>query len=69
MVSGSELVQMADLPAGSTSTTLPPEQRTEFTPEERTAFLDWSERIDRKLAELEASADRTLILMGRKNPT
>ena len=44
--------------------TLPPEQRTEFTPEERAEFEAWSDRIDRQIEELLARADERLRLMG-----
>ena len=55
---------MPDQPVDLMAKPLPPEERTEFTPDERAEFLAWSEKVDRQLAELHASADRTLILMG-----
>ena len=55
---------MPDQPVDPSPKTVPPEKRTEFTPEEKAGFEAWSEKLDRKLAEMHASADRTLILMG-----
>ena len=55
---------MPDQPVDLSPKVLPPGERTEFTPEERAAFWEWSEGMDRKLIKLHARADRTLILMG-----
>ena len=57
---------MPDQPTDLSAPSLPPEQRTEFTPEERAEFNEVMARIDRKLDRLEASADRRLILLGVK---
>ena len=55
---------MPDQPVDLSSKILPPEQRTEFTPEERAEFEAWSDRIDRTLEELHARADERLRCLG-----
>ena len=55
---------MPDQPVELSPQAMPREERTEFTPEERAAFWEWSEQLDRRLTELHARADRTLILLG-----
>ena len=55
-----------DQPTDRSAPSLPPEQRTEFTPEEKVEFDEFMAKINQKLDRLEASADRTLILMGIK---
>ena len=55
---------MPDQPVDLSPKILPPEQRTEFTPEERAEFEAWSDRIDRQLEELHARADERLRLRG-----
>ena len=54
------------MPDQATLLSLPAEHRTDFTPEERAQLEALMAETDRKLDRLEASADRTLILLGIK---